>query len=248
MKKIYIVPSLLTTGNFFCGIIGLTFVMQNQYLYAAEICLVAMLFDFVDGQVARMSRSSTRFGIEYDSLADMLSFGILPTFMAYSIVLNKMGRGGLAIVFLYSVCCALRLARYNAQVYKEESKNFTGLPTPAAAGLICSLIVIAGRYELHLLIKVLPFLMLALSYLMVSTIRYPAFQGASLRRKKPFLDLVGVVITATVVVSYPEIAFFLLFSAYAATGILAYFRYRTCTRYIRSVLLTSPLPEDGESS
>jgi CDP-diacylglycerol--serine O-phosphatidyltransferase len=247
MKKVYLLPGLLTTGNFFCGLLGLTFVMQQQYLYAAELCLVAMIFDFVDGQVARIRRSSTRFGIEYDSLSDMLSFGILPTFLAYSMVLQDMGRVGLGIAFLYSVCCALRLARFNSQVYKEEKKVFTGLPTPAAAGLICSMIVLAGRYEIHFLTTLLPFLMLSLSYLMVSTIRYPAFQGAGVRQKKPFLNLVGVIITATVVVSYPEVSFFFLFAAYTVAGVLSHYRFRRSARYIRSLLLTSPLPEDSEN-
>jgi CDP-diacylglycerol--serine O-phosphatidyltransferase len=248
MRKIYILPSLLTTGNFFCGIFGLTFVLNGQYPYAAVLCLVAMLFDFVDGQVARVRKASTRFGIEYDSLADMLSFGILPTFLAYSMVLKNIERIGLGIAFLYAVCCALRLARYNSQLYKEERRSFTGMPTPASAGLICSLIVLAGRYEIMGLLKALPFLMLALAYLMVSTIRYPAFQGAHPKQKKPFLKLVGIVITATVVVAYPEITFFLLFAAYASSGILAHYRFRKCFSYIRSVLLTSALPEDNEIS
>jgi CDP-diacylglycerol--serine O-phosphatidyltransferase len=247
MKKIAIIPSLLTTCNFFCGMLAMTFVMHGQYLYAAEACLVAMLFDFVDGQVARTRGVSTRFGIEYDALADMLSFGVVPAFMGYSLVLSDMGRFGTGIAFLYAVCCALRLARYNAQVHKEERKAFTGLPTPAAAGVICSVIVLSGRYEIHQIVKAVPFLMLGLSYLMVCTLRYPAFQGASARQKKPFLNLVSIVITASIVVSYPEICFFILFAAYAAFGVLAHFRFRTVTAWIRSLLLTEPIPDDTEN-
>ena len=247
MKKVAILPGLLTTANFFCGMLAMTFIMRAQYLYAAEACLVAMLFDFVDGYVARLKGATTRFGIEYDSLADMLSFGIVPSFMGYSMVLSGMGRFGVGIVFLYAVCSALRLARYNAQASKEERRAFTGLPTPASAGLICSVIVLAGRYELHLLVTFIPFLMLGLSYLMVSTLRYPAFQGTGARKKKPFLNLVGIVITASIVASFPEISFFILFAAYTASGILARFRLRTVTAWIRSILLADPIPEDGNS-
>jgi CDP-diacylglycerol--serine O-phosphatidyltransferase len=248
MKKVYLIPSLLTTCNFFCGVFGLTLAFKGQYVYAAEACLVAMLFDFVDGQVARARRLSTKFGIEYDSLTDMVSFGILPTCLGYLLILDRMGRFGLGVAFLFAVCSALRLARYNAQVYREEKKCFTGLPTPAAAGLVCSFIFLAERYEIELLIKLLPFLMLGLSYLMVSTLRYPAFEGTSVRQKKPFLTLVGIVITAVIVVTYPEVSFFFLFSAYTAFGILAHFRFRRSTQWIRSVLLTAPLSEDSEKS
>ncbi|MCX6357145.1 MAG: CDP-diacylglycerol--serine O-phosphatidyltransferase [Candidatus Aureabacteria bacterium] len=247
MKMVPLIPSLLTTGNFFCGMLGMTFVMHSQYLYAAEACLVAMLFDFVDGQFARRREATTRFGIEFDSLSDMLSFGILPTIMGYSMILDGMGRPGMAIAFLYSVCCALRLARYNAQINKEERRSFTGLPTPAAAGLICSVIVLAGRYDLHVIVRGLPLLMLALAYLMVSTIRYPAFQGSGAKKKKPFLNLVGIVISAVIVVIYPEISFFLLFFAYTAYGILAHFRFQTVTAWIRSIILTEPLPRDSKN-
>lgn len=247
MRTVPLLPSLLTTGNFFCGMLGMMFVMHGKYLYAAESCLVAMLFDFVDGQVARQRGASTKFGIEFDSLADLLSFGIVPTFMAYQMILTDMGRFGTAVTFLYAVCCALRLARYNTQLNKEERRSFTGLPTPAAAGLICSLIVLAGRYDLHALINALPFLMLGLAYLMVCTLRYPALQGASARKKKPFLNLVGIVISAVVVVIYPEISFFLLFAVYTAYGVLAHFRFQTLTAWIRSVLLTAPLPEDTKN-
>lgn len=248
MKKVNLIPNIITTANFFCGLLGLTFAMKGQFLYAAEACFVAMLFDFIDGQVARRKGATTRFGIEYDSMADMLSFGILPTCMGYLMVLKDIGRIGMGIAFLYAVCCALRLARYNAQAFREERTNFIGLPTPAAAGLICSVIVFAGRYEMAFPIRLLPLLMLVLSYLMVCTLRYPAFQGAGARQKKPFLNLVVIVLTASVVVSYPELSFFLLFAAYASFGILAYFRFKTCTRFIRSILLTVPLAEDAEKS
>lgn len=107
--------------------------------------------------------------------------------------------------------------------------------------------MLAGRYELHLLVTFIPFLMLGLSYLMVSTLRYPAFQGTGARKKKPFLNLVGIVITASIVASFPEISFFILFAAYTASGILARFRFRTVTAWIRSILLADPIPEDGNS-
>jgi CDP-diacylglycerol--serine O-phosphatidyltransferase len=108
-------------------------------------------------------------------------------------------------------------------------------------------IVLSGRYEIHQIVKAVPFLMLGLSYLMVCTLRYPAFQGASARQKKPFLNLVSIVITASIVVSYPEICFFILFAAYAAFGVLAHFRFRTVTAWIRSLLLTEPIPDDTEN-
>ena len=246
MKRVYLLPNLLTTANFFCGLLGLTFAMKGAFLYAAAACVVAMLFDFVDGQVARTRGASSRFGIEYDSLADMLSFGILPTAMGYMMVLHRLGRIGLGIAFLYAVSCALRLARYNAQAHEEEQSSFVGLPTPAAAGLICSVIVFAGRYELSFPVTLLPFLMLALAYLMVSTLPYPSFKRASVRQKKPFLNLVGIVVTASIIVSYPEICFLLLFTAYGSVGILAHFRFRRCARLVRAGLMSTPFPAENE--
>lgn len=219
MKKIYIVPNLLTTANFFCGLLSIVFSMEGALVPASQVILVGMLFDALDGLVARAKKKTSRFGLEYDSLADLLTFGIAPTVVLYRLVLGGMGRVGLGVAFLYAVCCALRLARFNAQVMKEEKHSFTGLPTPATSGIITTFVLVTSKFGLESLQKGLPFAVLILSYLMVSTVRYPAPGTLRVWKRKPFFYLVVLVLLACVFVAEPELCLFSLFAAYCLYGV-----------------------------
>ena len=143
MKRgVYILPNLFTTGNLFCGFWSIISVFQEKYFYAAVAILLASVFDALDGKVARLSGATTKFGVQYDSLADLVSFGIAPALLAFSWALRPYGRFGWLAAFLFVVCGALRLARFNVQTASGEVKYFKGLPIPAAASMIALTILL----------------------------------------------------------------------------------------------------------
>lgn len=218
MKNIYLVPNLLTTANFFCGILSLVFTFNGHPVPAAHMILIGMLFDTLDGLIARARKKTSRFGVEYDSMADLLTFGVAPMLLIYRLVLGGMGQVGLGVAFLYSVCCALRLARFNAQFMKEERHSFTGLPTPATAGIITTFVLVTHKFGLESWRAALPFGVLVMSYLMVSTVRYPASGSLRVWKRKPFFYLVVLVLFACVFVAQPELCLFIIFSGYGLYG------------------------------
>jgi len=226
MRKIYILPNLFTTGNFFCGVVALSLIFQEKFIPAAFIIILAMVFDFIDGQVARLYRVTSRFGVEYDSLADFLTFGVATTFLIYRMFLVEMGRLGIGLAFLYSVFCALRLARFNTQVKKEEKTNFTGLPSPISAGVLVSYILLINRYSLPGWEKAIPFIMVFLSYLMISTYTYPTLISLRVRGKKPFLYLVGLVLGLAILIFWAELGLFSVFVGYMILGLIQSRRQR----------------------
>ncbi|HEY5594245.1 MAG TPA: CDP-diacylglycerol--serine O-phosphatidyltransferase, partial [Nitrospiria bacterium] len=183
-RGIYLIPNLLTTGNLFSGYYAIIAVFNANYLYAAMAILLAMAFDVLDGKSARLTKSTSRFGVEYDSLADLVSFGVAPGLLIYSWALSSYGRIGWIAAFLYVVCGALRLARFNVQVGSVESKHFVGLPIPAAAGVIASLVVL-DQHILQMGTEIKPLLILGfiyvLAFLMVSSFRYRSFKDFHLR-------------------------------------------------------------------
>lgn len=220
-RGIYLIPNLLTTGNLFSGFYSIVAVFSANYFHAALAILIAMAFDFLDGKSARLTKTTSRFGVEYDSLADMVSFGVAPGILIYSWALTHFGRAGWVAAFLFVVCGALRLARFNVQAASVESKYFSGLPIPAAAGVIASLVVL----DLHILrmgSEIKPFLILGfiyvLAFLMVSTFRYRSFKDFHLRNRKPFSVLVSAILGLIVLAAAPQIMLFAFFAGYAISG------------------------------
>ena len=220
---VYLIPNLLTTGNLFSGFYAIIAVLNADYLLAAMAILVAMAFDVLDGTTARLTKSTSRFGVEYDSLADLVSFGVAPGLLIYSWALTTYGRVGWVAAFLFVVCGTLRLARYNVQVDSIESKHFVGLPIPGAAGVIASLVVL-DHHILKLGAEIKPLLILGfiyvLAFLMVSTFHYRGPQHLRLRDRKPFHVLVSSVLVLIVLVAAPQILLFVLFTAYALSGLI----------------------------
>lgn len=227
-KKIgvFIIPSLLTTANLFCGFYSIIAVLKSDYATAAVAILIAMLFDSFDGKIARLTNSTSPFGIEYDSLADLVSFGVAPGLLIYTWALNAYGKIGWLAVFLFIACGAMRLARFNTQASGIESRYFIGLPIPAAAGLIAST-VIFDKHILEMGKEVRPVVILlityVLAYLMVSTIRYRSFKEVHEGERKPLSTLMAVVLILIVIVAEPQIMLFVLFSLYASSGIIERF-------------------------
>ncbi len=221
MRKIYILPNLFTTGNIFCGVYSLSLVLRgNAELYprAAWFLLLAMVFDFIDGQLARLYRATSRFGVELDSLADFLSFGVVTTILAYQVVLKDFKGFGVGIAFLYIVFTALRLARFNIQVNKEEKTDFKGLPSPVSSGVILSFFIFNSHFRLGLEIAI-PFLMIVLSSLMVTNLTYPTLLSLHLRQKQPFLYLVAAILMLVILIAHHQVGVFLGFMLYLGLGL-----------------------------
>lgn len=223
-KGVYILPNLFTTGCLFSGFYGIVSTMGGQYLTAAWFILVASIFDGLDGKVARLTGTTSKFGVEYDSLADLVAFGVSPGLLMFAWALKPFGKFGWLAAFLYVVCCALRLARFNVQVATVESKRFIGLPTPAAAGMVSSCVLLFYELGGSGTIKKVSVLILiyALAMLMVSNFRYYSFKDPELFKRQPFSILVILIFLIIVIVAKPEISLFTLALAYMLSGPIGY--------------------------
>jgi CDP-diacylglycerol---serine O-phosphatidyltransferase len=220
-RGIYVIPNLLTTGNLFAGFYAVVAVFNGDFKMASIAILVATLFDGLDGKAARLTKTTSRFGMEYDSLCDVVSFGVAPGLLIHAWALNAFGRLGWIAAFLFVACGALRLARFNVQSATVESKMFTGLPIPGAAGLIAATVLL-DEHILAMGREIRPIAILALTYvlafLMVSNIRYHSSKEFDLRNRKPFNFLVAAVLILIVFAAAPQIMMFSFFAVYAASG------------------------------
>ncbi|MDL2285910.1 CDP-diacylglycerol--serine O-phosphatidyltransferase [Desulfococcaceae bacterium OttesenSCG-928-F15] len=218
-KGVYVLPNLFTSMNLFCGFYSIVSSINGKMEHAAVAIFVAILFDIMDGKVARLTHTTSRFGIEYDSLADLVSFGLAPSLMIYLWALVPMGRLGWLAAFLFTVCGALRLARFNSMV-DEGATDFTGLPIPGAAAMTATTLLLCTRtsvsFENYPLI---PMIMLyALSFLMVSNIRYYSFKKYSVFKKFSFNVLVACILVLIFIASEPPIALFIIAFLYTLSG------------------------------
>ncbi len=219
----YLVPNLLTTGNLFSGLFAILSVLKESYLAAAVAILVALIFDMLDGKSARWMNSTSQFGVEYDSLADLVSFGVAPGLLIYAWALSAHGMAGSAVMFAFVGCGALRLARFNvaAVVSAAESKYFTGLPIPAAASVLATL-VIFDHHVLRTGTGVKPYMVLivtlALAFLMVSTVKYRSFKDLKFKGGRHFNYLVWATLGLMLVVAWPQVVPFAALFVYALSG------------------------------
>jgi CDP-diacylglycerol--serine O-phosphatidyltransferase len=225
MKKgIYLLPNLFTTGNLLCGFSSIVASINEQYIQAAVAILIAVGLDYLDGKVARMTNSATAFGLEYDSLSDLLSFGMAPGLLLYAWTLRSFGHFGWLAAFLFVICGALRLARFNVQATGVQKYAFTGLPIPAAAGVLASAVLLGRQLygDIHGIDADRPlFIVLAvyaLAFLMVSSFRYRSFKRLRLKRSWSFHYLGGAAFAIAVIVLMPEVSLFLMFFCYALSG------------------------------
>ena len=242
-KGIYILPNLFTTGNLFCGFWAIISVFQEKFFYAAVAILLASVFDVLDGKVARLSGSTSKFGVQYDSLADLVSFGIAPALLAFSWALRPYGKFGWLAAFLFVVCGALRLARFNIQSSSGEVKYFKGLPIPAAALMIALTILLYLELIETDWVKDIAVLgmIYVLAFLMVSNIRYFSFKELDLAKRKPFSIFIFVILSMIVIIMQPVIVLFVFALAYVFSGpvnmILAWRKKRTLRKM-------EPVPEE----
>lgn len=226
-KGIYLLPNLFTSLNLFCGFYAVIAAIDGNFLPAAISIIIAGVFDNLDGKIARVTGTTSKFGVEYDSLADVISFGIAPGVMMYLWALKPFGRIGWLAAFLFMACGALRLARFNTQVGTIDSNYFIGLPIPAGAGMNAATVLIFHKLDIGgdaypVLILVMLYV---LSFLMVSSIKYNSFKKLELFRNMNFNALVAAVLILIFVASQPSIALFLCGAVYVLSGPITTWRH-----------------------
>ena len=242
-NAIFVLPSLLTTGNLFCGFYSIIASLQGQFDKAAWVFVLAGLFDVLDGRVARLTRSATEFGTQYDSLCDLISFGLAPSILAFQIGFNQFGRVGWLVCFVYVACGALRLARFNVQSATDKTNgDFTGLPIPMAAGIMLSWVVVGlfFKNEINLdeypafssivlffehqswSLIVLAAAMFLSALMMVSNFQFRSHKTLISSKEKPFRLLVIFVLLGAIAMLNPEIAALIIFWGYVVWAFLDY--------------------------
>ena len=221
-RGIYILPNLFTTLNLFAGFYAIVQGMNHEYERAAVAVFIAMVLDSLDGRVARLTRTQSEFGKEYDSLSDMVSFGAAPALVLYEWALKDLGRFGWIAAFVYCAGAALRLARFNVMIDVVDKRYFQGLPSPAAAALVAGFVWLAHDNKIPLddwgLQWVAAFLALYGGLTMVSNVPFYSFKGINFRKSVPFWALLLIVLGFVLVSSDPPIVLFLLFCAYGVSG------------------------------
>lgn len=218
---IYVLPNLVTTANLFSGFYSIIHSIKGEFKIAAIAIVVAAIFDQLDGRLARLTRATSKFGAEYDSLCDLVSFGVAPGVLLYLWSLSPFGRLGWIVCFLFVACGALRLARFNVQVEIVEKNYFQGLPIPMAAGIVASSYLAFDELQWEALGHPILLAMTALlAFVMVSNFRYRSFKDFDLKERMPFRYLVFGILVLVVVALQPEVMLFVLFMSYAALGAL----------------------------
>ncbi|WP_349251686.1 CDP-diacylglycerol--serine O-phosphatidyltransferase [Thiomicrospira microaerophila] len=221
-RGIYLLPNLMTTLALFAGFYAVIAGMNGDFVAGAIAIFVAMVFDGLDGRIARMTNSSSAFGAEYDSLADMVSFGLAPALLLYQWILSDFGKLGWLIAFVFTAGAALRLARFNTQVGVADKRYFQGLPSPAAAAVLAGLVwmVEINQIDTGLEASFALFVTLATGLLMVSNIRYSSFKEFNLKDKVPFISLLLIVLIVVVVTLKPSVVLFTAAFLYAISGVV----------------------------
>ncbi len=233
---IYILPNLMTTCNLFAGFFAIIQALKGNFLWASYAIVIAAIFDQLDGRLARLTRSTSKFGAEYDSICDVVSFGVAPALLLFQWSLEPFGRVGWVACFLYVACGALRLARFNVQVGVVEKSYFQGLPIPMAAGIVASSVLAFTDLEWDATgSRLILFMTILLAFVMVSTFRYRSFKDLDLKERMPFQYLILGVGVIVVVALHPEVMLFVLFMAYAVLGaVFGVFRLGKSVKKIRS--------------
>ncbi len=216
---IYVLPNLVTTGNIFFGFFAIIQSIKGNFQMAAYAIVAAAIFDLMDGRLARLTRSTSKFGAEHDSLCDLVSFGLAPAVLLFMWALEPFGRLGWIACFIYATCGALRLARFNVQATVIEKAYFQGLPIPMAAGIVASSVLAITDLGMDPKGNVgLLAMTYLLAFVMVSTFRYRSFKDLDLKERLPFRYLIFGVIIISVVAYRPEVNLFVLFMTYAVLG------------------------------
>ena len=223
-QGIYLLPNLFTTAALFAGFYAVIAAMRGDFENAAVAIFFAMVLDGLDGRIARLTNTSSKFGGEYDSLSDMVSFGVAPALVIFSWALDGLGKFGWSAAFIYVACAALRLARFNTQIETADKNYFTGLASPAAAGILASTVWVchdlgwvgsALPHEVSILVGVLTAIV---GFLMIANFPYYSFKGIDLRRRVPFVVMIVMVLIFGLITLDPPSILLAIFLVYAASG------------------------------
>ena len=222
-QGIYLLPNLLTTAALFSGFYAVLASHHGDFELATIAIFVAMIFDGLDGRVARMTNTQSDFGVQYDSLADLISFGAAPAMLVYSWQLQHLGNLGWGIAFIYVACAAMRLARFNVKANKEEDKSFfIGLPSPLSAALVASLVWVGIRYQSaindYLLLFLITIATLTAGLLMVSRLRYYSFKEVNLKGRIPFLAILVMAILFAAIATNPPLMLAIISIVYCCSA------------------------------
>lgn len=219
-RGIYLLPNLLTTAALFAAFYSIVAAMKGDFDIAAIAIFISMIADGLDGRVARMTNTQTEFGAQYDSLSDMVAFGVAPALVVYSWSLTHLGKLGWLVAFIYAAATALRLARFNTQSVDEDKSYFQGLPCTAAAPVIAGMVWLGGIYNVNGLLVAIPAALVTvlMALFMVSRIRYHSFKKIDMKGKVSFLVIVALVLVLAAVSVAPAPVLTVVFFTYAFSG------------------------------
>lgn len=249
-KGVYFLPNLFTTSALFAGFYAIISGMHGNFEASAIAIFVAMVLDGLDGRVARLTNTSSAFGEQYDSLSDMVSFGLAPALVMFSWALNEVGKLGWAAAFIYAACAALRLARFNTQIGVVDKKYFVGLASPPAAAIIASIVWTGHRGDVALPTAAgAAFITILAGLLMVSNVRYVSFKDLDFRGRVPFAVMLLVIVVFGVITINPPVMLLLLSVTYGLSGpVLWAWRRRDCLRALLGKRKSKPKPESERES
>lgn len=221
-RGVYILPNLMTAASLFSGFLGVLWAIEGNFELTAGAILISLIFDGLDGKIARLTKTCSEFGVQFDSLSDLVAFGVTPAITVYLWALKPYGRLGIAAAFLFAACGALRLARFNCQTKTASKMFFTGLPIPSAGCTLATLILFSSYLPDALQGRPLTMFTLVLTYclsfLMVSRVRYASFKDYGMVKAHPFSSMVTAVLIFALVASEPKALGFLFFVGYVISG------------------------------
>lgn len=224
MRRVYILPNLITAASMMCGLMAIFSVLQPipDFVTACHLIVISAALDFLDGKVARMAQATSSFGVQFDSLADLVAFGVAPSAMMYKVLTYSFDLPTQAVAGVcapYAICAALRLARFNVQAADEEKVDFTGIPTPAAGGCMVAIFFLTKRFPMVELISPLaPCMVLAVAYLMVSRVRYPSMKRVAFKRKSFDMLVAVVLFTGLIIALMKHFDIVLMVGAFSYAG------------------------------
>ena len=214
----YFLPNLFTAGSIFVGVVGIIKASSGNFTVAAWLILLALVFDGLDGRIARLTGTTSKFGAEFDSLADIVSFGMAPAMLLYFYIGHEFGRFWIVVSALYVIFGAIRLARFNITASKNDPNIFIGLPIPAAAIFISIWVLLFYKYHLDTYAFLLLFLSLGVAVLMVSNIRYPSFKKIHINKSMLFKTFIALTLAASLLYLFSAEGFALIILAYIGYG------------------------------
>jgi CDP-diacylglycerol--serine O-phosphatidyltransferase len=225
----YLLPSMFTMANMFCGYASVVFATRGEFLTAAPLIGIAIVLDMLDGRIARLAGATSEFGVEFDSLADIVSFGMAPAFLAFAWGLEPLGRLGWAAGFVYLAAAAMRLARFNIQSGSTDKRYFVGMPSPAAAGVIAATVFLLAQPDAYPTgvpgrRESLPVLAVVLvpAFLMVSTIRFRSFKTLAFGSRRNYRSLMLVALVIVAIAAHPQFVLVAMAYTYLASGIVGF--------------------------